>query len=84
MLAMTAAPMLPPTSAWISSCSMPPGDTRLPGLATAATISADIAENASPNPTPMMALDKKISHSLGVPAKASPWPGALARHPSAW
>ncbi len=54
MLAMTAAPMLPPI---VRMLAFMPLATPVCEGGTAATISADMAENARPNPTPISALD---------------------------
>src|ERR1700722_11674006 len=55
MLAMTAAPMLPPI---VRMLAFMPLATPVCEAGTAPTTSADMAENASPNPTPMMALER--------------------------
>ena len=55
MLAITAAPMLPPI---VRMFAFMPLATPVCEDGTAATTSADIAEKASPNPIPMMALDR--------------------------
>ena len=55
MLAMTAAPMLPPI---VRMFAFMPLATPVCQDGTAATTSADIAENTSPNPAPMIAVDR--------------------------
>jgi hypothetical protein len=55
MLAMTAAPMLPPI---VRMLAFMPLATPVCDGGTAATTSADIAAKASPNPMPMMAFDR--------------------------
>ncbi len=55
MLAITAEPMLPPI---VRMLAFMPLATPVCDGGTAATISADIAEKASPNPTPISALDR--------------------------
>jgi hypothetical protein len=55
MLAMTAAPMLPPI---VRMFAFMPLATPVCEGGIAATTSADMAEKASPNPTPMIAVDR--------------------------
>ena len=55
MLAMTAEPMLPPI---VLMLAFMPLATPVWEGGTAATISADMAEKARPNPTPISALDR--------------------------
>jgi hypothetical protein len=55
MLAIAAAPMLPPI---VRMLAFMPLATPVCDAGTAATTSADMAENASPNPTPIKALDR--------------------------
>ena len=55
MLAITAAPMLPPI---VRMLAFMPLATPVCDGGTAPTISADMAEKASPNPMPMIAVDE--------------------------
>jgi len=55
MLAMTAEPMLPPM---VRMLAFMPLATPVWEDGTAVTISADMAENARPNPIPIRAVDR--------------------------